>query len=95
MNQEPNSRRAARADVRERIPAPSGQGGRQFLWRLEQSSGDQVAAKLVEDNPEWAELLHATEAPAPHTMLGAAEVEEKLEIDVARLTGIDTEATDG
>ena len=35
---------------------------RGFLWRLEQSSGDQVAAKLVEDNPEWAELLHATEA---------------------------------
>lgn len=34
---------------------------RDFLWRLEQSSGDQVAAKLVEDNPEWAELLSATE----------------------------------
>lgn len=35
---------------------------RGFLWRLEQSSGDQVAAKLVEDNPDLAELLHATEA---------------------------------
>lgn len=35
---------------------------RDFLWRLEQSSGDQVAAKLVEENPEWAELLSATEA---------------------------------
>ena len=35
---------------------------RDFLWRLEQSSGDQVTAKLVEENPEWAELLHATEA---------------------------------
>lgn len=34
---------------------------RGFLWRLEQSSGDQVAAKLVEENPEWAELLNATE----------------------------------
>ena len=34
---------------------------RDFLWRLEQSSGDQVAAKLVEENPEWAELLSATE----------------------------------
>lgn len=34
---------------------------RGFLWRLEQSSGDQVAVKLVEDNPEWAELLSATE----------------------------------
>jgi hypothetical protein len=35
---------------------------RDFLWRLEQSSGDQVAVKLVEDNPELAELLNATEA---------------------------------
>lgn len=35
---------------------------RDFLWRLEQSSGDQVAAKLVEDNPDLAELLNATEA---------------------------------
>lgn len=35
---------------------------RDFLWRLEQSSGDQVAAKLVEENPEWAELLSVTEA---------------------------------
>jgi hypothetical protein len=34
---------------------------RDVLWRLEQSSGDQVAAKLVEDNPELAELLNATE----------------------------------
>lgn len=34
---------------------------RDFLWRLEQSSGDQVAAKLVEDNPDLAELLNATE----------------------------------
>lgn len=34
---------------------------RDFLWRLEQSSGHDVAAKLVEDNPEWAELLSATE----------------------------------
>lgn len=34
---------------------------RDVLWRLAQSSGDDVAAKLVEDNPEWAELLDATE----------------------------------
>jgi predicted DNA-binding transcriptional regulator AlpA len=34
---------------------------RHFLWLLEQSSGDAVAAKLVEDNPELAELLSATE----------------------------------
>ncbi|KND45356.1 hypothetical protein IQ64_07490 [Streptomyces stelliscabiei] len=34
---------------------------RDFLWRLEQSSGDAVAAKLVEDNPDLAELLNATE----------------------------------
>ncbi|MFF6781409.1 helix-turn-helix transcriptional regulator [Streptomyces sp. NPDC012510] len=37
---------------------------RDFLWRLEQSSGDQVAAKLVEDNPDLAELLNATETEA-------------------------------
>ena len=35
---------------------------RDFLWRLEQSSGHNVAAKLVEENPDWAELLSATEA---------------------------------
>jgi hypothetical protein len=35
---------------------------RDFLWRLEQSSGHDVAAKLLEDNPDLAELLHATEA---------------------------------
>ncbi|WP_345633599.1 hypothetical protein [Streptomyces lacrimifluminis] len=35
---------------------------RDFLWRLEQSSGHDVAAKLIEDEPEWAELLNATEA---------------------------------
>lgn len=35
---------------------------RDFLWRLEQSSGDDVAAKLIEDNPDLAELLSATEA---------------------------------
>lgn len=35
---------------------------RDFLWRLEQSSGDQVAAKLLEDNPDLDELLNATEA---------------------------------
>lgn len=34
---------------------------RDFLWRLEASSGDAVAAKLVEDNPDLAELLNATE----------------------------------
>lgn len=34
---------------------------RDFLWRLEQSSGHDVAAKLVEDNPELDELLNATE----------------------------------
>lgn len=34
---------------------------RNFLWRLEQSAGDAVAAKLVEDNPDLAELLSATE----------------------------------
>lgn len=34
---------------------------RDFLWRLEQSSGHDVAAKLIEDEPEWAELLDATE----------------------------------
>lgn len=34
---------------------------RDFLWRLEQSSGDAVAAKLVEENPDLAELLNATE----------------------------------
>lgn len=34
---------------------------RDFLWRLEQSSGHDVAAKLIEDEPEWAELLSATE----------------------------------
>lgn len=34
---------------------------RGFLWRLEQSAGDAVAAKLVEDNPDLAELLNATE----------------------------------
>jgi hypothetical protein len=34
---------------------------RDFLWRQEQSSGDEVAAKLVEDNRDLAELLHATE----------------------------------
>lgn len=34
---------------------------RDFLWRLEQSAGDAVAAKLVEDNPDLAELLSATE----------------------------------
>ncbi|BBC35258.1 uncharacterized protein SGFS_065520 [Streptomyces graminofaciens] len=37
---------------------------RNFLWRLEQSSGDAVAAKLVEDNPDLAELLNATETEA-------------------------------
>lgn len=37
---------------------------RDFLWRLEQSSGDQVAAKLVEDNPDLADLLNATETGA-------------------------------
>lgn len=37
---------------------------RDFLWRLEQSSGDAVAAKLVEDNPDLAELLNATETGA-------------------------------
>ena len=35
---------------------------RDFLWRLEQSSGDQVAAKLLEDNPDLGELLSATVA---------------------------------
>jgi hypothetical protein len=35
---------------------------RDFLWRLEQSAGDAVAAKLVEDNPDLAELLSATES---------------------------------
>lgn len=35
---------------------------RDFLWRLEQSSGHDAAAKLVEENPEWAELLSATES---------------------------------
>ncbi|ELP67669.1 hypothetical protein STRTUCAR8_08593 [Streptomyces turgidiscabies Car8] len=35
---------------------------RDVLWRLEQSSGHDVAAKLVEDNPELDELLNATEA---------------------------------
>ena len=34
---------------------------RDVLWRLEQSSGHNVAAKLVEDNPDLAELLNATE----------------------------------
>lgn len=34
---------------------------RDSLWRLEQSSGHDVAAKLVEDNPDLAELLNATE----------------------------------
>lgn len=34
---------------------------RDFLFRLEQSAGDAVAAKLVEDNPDLAELLSATE----------------------------------
>jgi 2-oxo-4-hydroxy-4-carboxy--5-ureidoimidazoline (OHCU) decarboxylase len=34
---------------------------RDFLWRLEQSSGHDVAAKLVEENPDLAELLSATE----------------------------------
>lgn len=38
---------------------------RDFLWRLEQSSGDAVAAKLVEDNPDLAELLNATETQEP------------------------------
>ena len=37
---------------------------RDFLWRLEQSSGHDVAAKLLEENPEWAELLSATEVTA-------------------------------
>lgn len=37
---------------------------RDVLWRLEQSSGDAVAAKLVEDNPDLAELLNATETEA-------------------------------
>jgi len=37
---------------------------RNFLWRLEQSAGDAVAAKLVEDNPDLAELLNATETGA-------------------------------
>lgn len=35
---------------------------RDFLWRLEQSAGDAVAAKLMEDNPDLAELLSATES---------------------------------
>jgi predicted DNA-binding transcriptional regulator AlpA len=35
---------------------------RGFLWRLEQSSGDAVAAKLVEDNQDLAELLSAAES---------------------------------
>lgn len=35
---------------------------RDFLWRLEQSSGHDVAAKLIEDEPDLAELLSATEA---------------------------------
>ncbi|WP_329215171.1 hypothetical protein OG352_06205 [Streptomyces sp. NBC_01485] len=34
---------------------------RDVLWRLEMSSGHDVAAKLVEENPEWEELLSATE----------------------------------
>ena len=37
---------------------------RDFLWRLGQSSGDTAAAKLVEDNPDLAELLNATETGA-------------------------------
>lgn len=35
---------------------------RDFLWRLEQSSGHDVAAKLLEDNPDLGELLSATVA---------------------------------
>lgn len=35
---------------------------RDFLWRLGQSSGHDVAAKLIEDEPDLAELLDATEA---------------------------------
>lgn len=49
------------ADEGSRLDAFRASVLRDFLWRLEQSSGDQVAAKLVEENPEWAELLSATE----------------------------------
>lgn len=38
MKQEPNSRRAARADARERIPASSGRGGRQETFNSDSAA---------------------------------------------------------
>lgn len=46
----------------EKIDAYKADVVRDVLWRLEASSGHNVAAKLVEDYPELAELLDATEA---------------------------------
>ncbi|WP_405673168.1 hypothetical protein [Streptomyces sp. NBC_01530] len=61
------------------LPAPVDRGAvlRDFLWRLEQSSGYSAAEKFLDDNPSLAELHSTAEAQAVNR---AAIIDEVLPI---------------
>lgn len=57
-----------------------------FLWRLEQSSGHDVAQKLLDDNPDLEQMLQTAETPSHDSTPGEFATAAEL-LRTARFTG--------